>query len=379
MSAAPLGVYIHIPFCVSKCPYCDFYSLPLGREPDSGLLDRYTTALERELRLWGERLDRTADTLYFGGGTPSLLGPRRLTRLLDAAAAAFSLTSGAEITLEVNPGDGLAEIFAAFASSGGNRVSIGMQSARDGELARLGRRHRFADVERTVEAAAAAGLENLSLDLMPATPGQTEASAVESVRAAVQLGARHVSAYLLKIEEGTPFYRERDRLPLPGDEETADRYLAVCRALEEAGLRQYEISNFARPGYESRHNRKYWLAEETLGLGPAAHSFLEGRRLANPRDLDAFLDGTLSPIEEAGPEELRENGEEEYLMLRLRLREGVTEADFRRRFGHPLPLSWRKKAGALPPSLIISDESGIRLTREGFLVSNALIVQLLNI
>ena len=145
MSAAPLGVYLHVPFCVSKCPYCDFYSLSLGREPDGELLDRYTAALERDLRRWGERLDRGADTLYFGGGTPSLLGARRLTRLLETAATAFSLSQEAEITLEVNPGDGLQETLSAFSSAGGNRISVGMQSARDDELVRLGRRHRFAD------------------------------------------------------------------------------------------------------------------------------------------------------------------------------------------------------------------------------------------
>ncbi len=379
MSAAPLGVYLHVPFCVSKCPYCDFYSLSLGREPDGELLDRYTAALERDLRRWGERLDRGADTLYFGGGTPSLLGARRLTRLLETAATAFSLSQEAEITLEVNPGDGLQETLSAFSSAGGNRISVGMQSARDDELVRLGRRHRFADVRRTVEEAQRAGLSNLSLDLMLAIPGQTEDTAVASARTAAALGARHASAYLLKIEEGTPFYRQRDRLSLPNDEETADRYLAVCHALEEAGLIQYEISNFAHSGFESRHNRKYWLAEDTLGLGPAAHSFLDGRRLKNPRSLEAFLDGSLQPEEEPGPDDLRENSEEEYLMLRLRLREGVTERDFQQRFGHPLPLSWRKKAGMLPPSLIISDEGGIRLTQEGFLVSNAIILQLLSI
>ena len=237
MSAAPLGVYLHVPFCVSKCPYCDFYSLSLGREPDGELLDRYTAALERDLRRWGERLDRGADTLYFGGGTPSLLGARRLTRLLETAATAFSLSQEAEITLEVNPGDGLQETLSAFSSAGGNRISVGMQSARDDELVRLGRRHRFADVRRTVEEAQRAGLSNLSLDLMLAIPGQTEDTAVASARTAAALGARHASAYLLKIEEGTPFYRQRDRLSLPNDEETADRYLAVCHALEEMCIR----------------------------------------------------------------------------------------------------------------------------------------------
>lgn len=379
-----IGLYLHIPFCVSKCPYCDFYSLPRGANGwDDALLDRYTDALCGTIACWAQRLEgRRADTLYFGGGTPSLLGGKRLARLIGTVDAEFHLFGGEhppEITLEANPGDGLRETLCAFAAAGGNRVSLGMQSADDGELRALGRRHAFEQTARAAADARAAGVGSLSLDLMLATPGQTADSLVASAAAAAELGARHVSAYLLKIEEGTPYFDRRDTLDLPDEDEAAERYLIACASLEAFGYRQYEISNFARPGDESRHNLKYWQGDEYLGIGPAAHSFMGGRRFYYPRDLRAFLDGAgpAAEAEEGQDAALLENGESEYLMLRLRLTEGVTEAGFAARFGHPLPQLWRERAAKLPAELIVSDGGGIRLTRSGFLLSNVLIGKVL--
>ena len=379
----PIGLYIHVPFCVAKCPYCDFYSLPSAgsRPADGERLDAYTAALLRSLEGWAARLPGArADTLYFGGGTPSLLGGERLARILGAARRLFGL-DGAEITLEANPADGLGETFRAFAAAGGNRVSLGMQSALPGELRSLGRRHMPADVEAAVRDARAAGIRNLSLDLMLGLERQGEAAVRASVGEAARLGAEHVSAYLLKIEEGTPYAARRDSLCLPDDDRTADLYLLACEELEARGYRQYEISNFARPGCASRHNLKYWNLDPYLGIGPSAHSYLGGRRLAYPRDLAGFLAGE-GPEAERGPADeadgsIAEGGEEEYLLLRLRLADGVEEAAFRQKFGRPIPAAYRKRAAALPPHLVTVDGRGIRLTRQGFLLSNPLTVRIL--
>ncbi|MBE6757386.1 MAG: radical SAM family heme chaperone HemW [Ruminococcaceae bacterium] len=366
-----LGLYLHVPFCKVKCPYCDFYSTAAF---DDTLLDRYAetlcAAMDRTENAYG-----AADTLYFGGGTPSLLGGKRLTRLIEHAAARFGL-QGAEITLEANPADDLADTLAAFAAAGGNRLSLGMQAANDTELGALGRRHRMQDLYRTAEDAARAGIANLSLDLMLATPKQTDRSVSKAVEVCRELGARHVSAYLLKVEPHTPFFAQRDTLALPDDDTAADRYLFACEQLERAGFSQYEISNFACEGYESRHNLKYWSGDDYLGLGPAAHSFLSGVRWEYPRDLAAFLRGE-PPVAEQNATAVQDASPTEYAMLRLRLVAGLREQDYRARFGAAIPPAWRNAAAALPPQLVTCDEDGIRLTREGFLLENPLVARIL--
>ncbi len=367
-----LGLYLHIPFCVSKCPYCDFYSLAGSTDDDK---DRYLQAMIDSLSHWSARLHTAADTVYLGGGTPTLLGADRLSRLIAAARDAFNVPNDAEITMEANPGDDLNEIFAAFASAGGNRLSLGVQAVNDRQLQILGRRHTVADVDAAVAAAHRAGISNVSCDLMLGTSEQT----VEDVRAAArrfaEWGARHVSAYLLKLESGTPYAIAPPSLP---DEDTAAAlYLEAVAALKEQGYAQYEISNFAHPGFESRHNLKYWHSEPYLGIGPAAHSFLDGKRLYYPRSLSAFLDGCEPLPETPNDTVIPENSPAEFAMLRLRLTAGLTEAAFKARFGAPLPTVWREKAAALPPHLVTVDAEGIRLSPEGFLVSDAILAHLL--
>ena len=378
----PIGLYLHVPFCLSKCPYCDFYSLPLT--PDRQ--EAYLTAMEQAMDRWAERLAAReesppqADTLYIGGGTPSLLGGKGVTRLIGAAVRRFGLNPDrAEITLEANPADHLADTLAAFAAAGGNRLSLGMQSADPAALTLLGRRHTPADVERTVADARRAGIRNLSLDLMLGLPGQAIPSVRRSIEVCRQLDACHVSAYLLKLEPGTPFFARQSTLDLPDEDASAALYLEAVAALEQVGYQQYEISNFARPGYESRHNTKYWDLQPYLGIGPAAHSFLFGRRFGYPRDLAAFVaGGEPEPEQSLGDTAaIPEGGPEEYLMLRLRLTAGVSEEAFRARFGRPIPSAWRRRAAALPPSLMVCEPQGMRLTREGFLVSNAILGRLL--
>ncbi len=366
----PIGLYVHVPFCLSKCPYCDFYSLA---KPTDEQFDAYAARLCAALDEWAVRLpDTTADTLYFGGGTPALLGSERLAAVIDRARMRFGLAD-AEITLEANPADDLYDTFAAFAAAGGNRLSLGMQSACAQELAILGRRHTPADVERAVADARVAGIGNISLDVMLGISGQTEASARRSARVAATLGASHVSAYLLKVEPHTPYGRCAP--PLPDEDATADLYLAAMDELDTLGYRQYEISNTASKGRESRHNLKYWLSEPYLGIGPAASSCLGGRRFAYPRDLADFMNGAEPADEPAGS--IAVGSPTEYALLRLRLTQGISAADYAARFGGPIPSVWRERAAALPSALVTQDAVGIRLTREGFLLSNTLLTHIL--
>ncbi len=367
-----LGLYLHVPFCASKCPYCDFYSLA-GRTDDDK--DRYLQTMIDSLRHWSSQLHTTADTVYLGGGTPTLLGADRLARLIAAARDAFSVPDGAEISLEANPGDDLNDILTAFAVAGGNRLSLGVQAVSDEHLQLLGRRHTVSDVDAAIAAARHAGISNVSCDLMLGTSEQTSADIRAAARRFAEWGARHVSAYLLKLESGTPYAAAPPALP---DEDTAaSLYLEAVAALKEQGYAQYEISNFARPGFESRHNLKYWCSEPYLGIGPAAHSFLDGKRLYYPRSLSAFLDGCEPLAENPNDTAIPENSPEEFAMLRLRLTAGLTETGYRTRFGSPIPLSWREKAAALPPHLVTVDAEGIRLTTEGFLVSDAILAHIL--
>ena len=362
-----IGLYVHVPFCDGKCPYCDFYSVRGTGER----MDRYTERIIEDIKSESERTGRRADTLYFGGGTPSLLGAERLIRIVEAARAAFGLED-AEITVEANPGDELSGFFREIRKAGVNRLSLGLQSADDGELRLLGRRHTAEQAGRCVSDARAAGFENLSLDLMLAVQGQTEESLRRSVKFCADAGAPHVSAYLLQIEPGTAYFKNRDKLRLPGEDAAASLYLLACAELEERGYRQYEISNFAKPGKESRHNLKYWRCEEYLGFGPAAHSFINGKRFYRERSVGAFLRGEPPMPEGDG------GGFEEYAMLALRLTEGLGDARCRSRFGFPVPE--RMKAAAKrcePAGLTACGPDGFRFTPRGFLVSDALTAEIL--
>ncbi len=362
------GLYVHVPFCLSKCPYCDFYSVPL---PEEAVLDAYTAAVIRRLSTLPSV---TADTLYFGGGTPSLLGGERLARIITAAKA--YLTADAEITMEANPADALYDTLAAFTAVGGNRLSLGMQAANDKALCALGRRHTAASLDAAVNDARRAGIHNLSLDIMLGTPSQTMEDVHAAVANCVAYGASHVSAYLLKIEPGTPFAACADTLPLPDEDETAAIYLAACEALEAVGYAQYEISNFAKNGCKSRHNLKYWNGEPYIGIGPAAHSFWDGKRWYYERSLERFLRGD-APLIEDPDATIADDSKDEYAMLRLRLCEGLSAKAFTARFGEAPPPSWWANAKRLPRHLVTVDDDSITLTREGFLLSNTLIAAIL--
>ena len=361
------GLYIHVPFCVSKCPYCDFYSLPL---PDDTVLDAYADAVCRRLEVLPAV---KADTLYFGGGTPSLLGGKRIARLINAAAP--FLTTETEITMEANPAESLYDTVAAFAAVGGNRLSLGMQAANDAALCALGRRHTTALLDNAVRDAHRAGIDNLSLDIMLGTPHQTRDDVKGAVAACVAYDAAHVSAYMLKLEPGTPFAACADTLALPDEDETVELYLDPVGKLSEAGYAQYEISNFARTGRESRHNLRYWQGRPYLGLGLAAHSDFGGRRFAAGRDMAAYLRGDW--IEESagiGAEERRE----EYVMLRLRLNEGIDVADYAARFGRDFYGDFENALAPYRRAGLLREAGGrVALTPSGMLLSNSVLADML--
>ena len=365
-----IGLYVHVPYCVSKCPYCDFYSLPAGEEG----MDRYTQAVIRALKdnPFGPR---NADTLYFGGGTPILLGARRLGAILEAASSQYGLGSGSEITLEANPYSTLQGTLRELKAAGFNRVSFGLQSAIPSQLKILGRRHTAEDARTAVEDAFRAGFQNVSLDLMLGIPQQTAEDVESSIQFCADTGVQHISAYLLKIEPGTPFaarYREEDFDP----DLQADIYLRAVDRLESLGYRQYEISNFARPGFESRHNLKYWLLEPYLGVGPSAHSCLDGRRFYFPRDVESFS-AAPSPFSLAvddGPG----GSLEEYLMLRLRLTQGVSLREAQIRYPQFDPAGFIRRARPLEAGgFLRATEEGFALTPQGFLASNEVIARLI--
>ena len=361
----PIGIYIHIPFCNGKCPYCDFYSVC-----DRTAADRYTAALIGEMRQYASP-GVTADTLYLGGGTPPLLGTENLIRLIEAARRLYAFAG--EATLEANPRSVGLPMLTALREAGYNRISFGIQSAVPEELRRLGRKHTPDESRAAVEEAKQAGFANISADLMLGIPGQTAASLTESVGFVRSLGVSHVSAYLLKAEENTPFWRERIWEQCPGEEETCALYLQAVAQLGEAGFAQYEISNFAKTGLECRHNLKYWRCEAYLGFGPAALGYFGGKRYGHTRDLAAYLSdpaGTVYVTDE------QPGGFEEYAMLRLRLSEGLSLAEAAR-FGIGPEALKHKAAPYAQAGLLRLEGDKISLTPEGFLVSNSLIGKLI--
>jgi len=361
-----IGVYIHIPFCRRKCPYCDFYSVGYSDEK----ADRYTEKVCSAVRYFSESIGRNADTLYFGGGTPGIIGAERLCRMVGEVRENFGFSENVEITVEVNPEKEDID-FEKMRKNGINRISIGLQSADDRELKILGRLHNVRQAEQCIERAKNAGFENISLDLMTATPLQTMESLERSIEFCAEKEVQHISAYILKIEQGTPYYPMREKLGICGEEEQAEMYLLTVEKLKEYGYGQYEISNFCRRGFESRHNLKYWHDEEYIGIGASAHSFVNGERFYFARSFEDFYD--LKTVSDGTG-----GSEEEFIMLALRLSEGLQEKRFQERFGKSIPEIYRKNAVRFAKhGFLAIDSDGIRLTPKGFLLSNYIISEIL--
>lgn len=359
-----LGLYIHVPFCAAKCAYCDFYSLP--NRPDAW--DAYTGRLCADLQKQAaECTDYTVDTIYFGGGTPSLLGGARLARMLETAMSSYPVAPDAEISIEANPDSVTEEFLTRTRAAGANRLSLGIQSADDSELRMLGRIHTFRQAQDAVTRARRAGFHNLSVDLMYALPHQTQETLAASVDALVALEPQHISCYGLTLEPHTPMGRQNPALP--DEDAQADMYLSICKKLARAGYTHYEISNFARPGYASRHNSRYWAQSPYLGFGPGAHGDFRGKRYEIPRDLTAFLAGDAAPI----PEDTEIDRAAEYIMLSLRTARGFDAAHYQQTFGEN-PDGILRALDRLPERYLRRTETGRALTDEGFLVSNAVIL-----
>ena len=375
--ARQLGLYIHIPFCRCKCDYCDFYSLA-GREER---MDACQKALLTHIKETAPQAKGyVVDTIYFGGGTPSLYGPKRVKELLSCIRRRFEVAGNAEITLEANPDSADKKRMRAYRRAGVNRVSLGMQSAHDDELSALHRPHTFQQVQEAVEAIRGARIKNLTLDLIYGLPGQDMARWRDSVEKALALRPEHLSCYGLKVEEGTPLQARVDRGErLPDDDLQADMYLWMVARLEAAGYHQYEISNFARPGFQSRHNLKYWLTRPYLGFGPGAHSDFGGRRFSFLRDLDGYIDGVLGgkPILDSDDLIPKRERSGEYLMLRLRTTRGIEEWEYRREYFMNFDPVETKLAEYEQNGWAARVGQRWRLTPVGFLLSNQLIGELL--
>ena len=374
-----LGLYIHIPFCKSKCLYCDFYSLA-GSDAQ---MDRYTAALIRHIaELSPYAAGHRVDTVYFGGGTPSYLGTKRLCAILKTVKKLYNIEKNAEITLEANPESlGDARTVRKLRRAGFNRISLGVQSACNEELHTVGRIHTFQQVEASVDAVRTGKIRNLSLDLIYGLPGQTMESWQESVKKIVALEPEHLSCYGLKIEEGTPLYKTQDSLSFADDDLQADMYLWCCEYLKDQGFEHYEISNFCRSGFHSRHNSKYWQLSEYAGFGPGAHSDLGGVRYSYVRDLSVYCDCVESGSGDLIDEEEHiapRDRDTEYIMLGLRTADGIDAKTFENRFRLPFaPI-----AGALEEfrrsGHVLCDDGRWHLTDEGFLLSNTIILAALD-
>lgn len=359
------GVYIHIPYCRGKCRYCDFYSAVWkGEVPDS-----YIDAVCREWARFAAAgvICQAPDTLYLGGGTPSLLHAGQAARLIACAAP----KAGAEITLEANPETLTPGLLAEFRAAGVNRLSLGVQTACDESLRRLGRRHTAADSRRALEMARRAGFDNISGDVMLALPHYTQGELDETLALLAEGGCTHISAYLLKIEPGSVFGK-RPPEGLPDDDAAANFYLAAVEKLASLGYVQYEISNFARPGFASRHNLLYWDCEDYLGLGPAAHSCLGGRRFSTKGGTAAFL---------SSPAEYEPQGAcdaQDYVMLQLRLARGLCFAELERRYSIRFSAAQRQFCDRLARNgLAVFTPDSLRLTPRGMLTQNSILCALL--
>lgn len=374
-----LGLYLHIPFCIRKCAYCDFLSAPAGEEEQRS----YVQALKKEIRYMGKQAGGyQVDTVFFGGGTPSLLREELLSELLSELRESFCLTQEAELTLEANPGTLTEKKLLAYKKGGINRLSIGLQSACNQELQRLGRIHSWEEFLENYLLARQLDFSNINVDLMSALPGQTEESYERTLQRVLELTPEHISAYSLIIEEGTPFYEEwrKGSLLLPSEEEERQMYYRTEAILKSFGYVRYEISNYARPGFESRHNNKYWTGEEYLGLGLGAASCFQGKRIKNTEYLSDYLERTKRG--KSCWEEIhilsRQEKIEEFMFLGLRRMEGISKKQFLEKFGEELWAVYgqiiEKQEAA---GLIAEDATHLWLTGRGIDVSNQVMAEYL--
>lgn len=363
----PIGLYIHVPFCAKKCPYCDFYSLKYNEED----VLKYIDAVIRNIKRYSDE-KISLDSVYFGGGTPSLLTHDKLGRIMGAISDSFVLLNP-EISIEVNPSLVNVEKLHAFKEIGFNRISFGIQSFNDNELKALGRLHNSKTAQSAVINAAKAGFDNISADIMLGISEQNLSSMNNTLDIVQSLPLTHISAYMLKIEENTLFNDEKIISVLPDDDTVSDLYLACVDRLSQMGFKQYEISNFSKCNFESRHNLHYWNCDEYIGIGPAAHSYFKGKRYCVPRSLKEFNESICQNeiITDTNPGTF-----EEYAMLKIRLTKGIDLSECEKRFGINMEKIIEKALVMEKSGLINIKDNIISLNPKGCLVSNQIIGRL---
>lgn len=370
-----LELYVHIPFCIKKCAYCDFLSGP----SDEKSRENYVELLCSEIEACKDKVkEYKVSTIFFGGGTPSVLRGEQIKRIMDVLRAVFDFTDDVEITLEMNPGTITEEKLVAYKEAGVNRLSIGLQSVHDEELKLLGRIHTYEEFLHSYELARKVGFENINIDLISAIPGQTVESWMDSLRTIVALTPEHISAYSLIIEEGTPFYEKYGKGVgaelLPSEEEEREIYWQTKQILQEAGYERYEISNYAKPGYECRHNVGYWERTPYLGFGIGAASLYEETRYTNPSDIETYQ---MCFVEKFQAERLSiEEQMEEFMFLGLRMTKGIFKQAFEEYFGKKVEEVYGKQIEKLKHlELLEENNDRICLTETGIDVSNSVFVE----
>ncbi len=371
-----LGIYIHIPFCSKKCNYCDFYSVNWNDEAEN----KYTEAVLNEIKGYKDKLKAgyTVDTIFFGGGTPTIIKPASLHRIMEGLSEILEIDKYSEISMEANPNTLTAEKLREYREIGINRLSIGIQSLNDEILKKIGRIHSSREALEAVDRAKNIGFENINTDIMFNIPGQTIDDIEDTLTKIIEKDIKHISFYSLKLEKGTPMYtmEKNNKIIMPDEEYERDMYYAGRDVMEERRLFQYEISNFAREGFECRHNLKYWNQEEYIGLGPSSHSFLNNVRYSNPSDLAVYCErGMRNGPERIILEELdNDDLAFEYIMLRLRLTEGLNLKDFNNKFSADFNEMYSSQISYLiKNSLLELKDDNIRLTKKGMDISNYVI------
>ena len=371
---SPMEIYIHIPFCIRKCDYCDFLSGPSGPKEQAD----YVQALLREIQAVEEGEGRSVSSIFIGGGTPSVLDERLLGDILREIRNRFKMEEDAEITIEVNPGTANIGKLQAYREMGINRLSIGLQSPEDRELKILGRIHNYGQFLETYQEARTVGFDNINIDLMSAIPDQTYEGWVKNLRTVAELEPEHISAYSLIVEEGTPFAARK--LNLPDEDTEYNMYEATAQILKEYGFEQYEISNYARKGRECRHNVGYWTRQDYLGFGLGASSLYGKERFANTADMKKYLENSRNPekIREKEPSLTREDEMAEFMFLGLRMTKGISKADFHRYFGCTIESVYGEVLEKYESMELLLEKDGrIFLSREGIHVSNSIMAEFL--
>lgn len=372
MTNKELGIYVHIPFCIRKCAYCDFTSFGGFSKSDR---EAYIDALLCEIEEYGKEKTKAPSTVFFGGGTPSILEVSEISLIVNKLASVFDLSGVKEFTIEANPGTVNLEKLCAYKKLGFNRISFGLQSIHENELKILGRIHNYQDFEDAFYMARKAGFDNINVDLMYSIPQQSKDSFLKTLNTVISLSPEHISAYSLIIEEGTPIYKNRFSLTFPDENTETEMYNLLCDIMRRSGYSHYEISNYSKAGFESLHNLIYWHKNEYIGVGLSAYSYLKGARISNTSNLKEYIKNPLLHTKETLS---RDDEAFEYVMLALRLKEGFSLSDYKSKFGVDF-LSGReeKLKTFIDGGFLKIEKERIFLTEKGFYVSNAVLVELL--